>query len=148
MLWTFVEKQDDWERYLPLVLYAYRTSVHLSTGVTPFSLMFGRVPSKVQFPPLMAFEPGSYLAHLNAKLSELRKLFKMRSETLPRPRRNNTICTMLRRRDPYIRVTLFGSLYRQLVNWIHDGREDGLSKLLRVLSQVKYLMASVLKLST
>ena len=73
MLRAFVEKQGDWERYLPLVLYAYRTSVHSSTGVTPFSLMFGRAPSKAQFPPLTAFEPGSYSAHLNAKLSELRK---------------------------------------------------------------------------
>ena len=73
MLRAFVEKQGDWERYLPLVLYAYRTSVHSSTGVTPFSLMFGRASSKAQFPPLTAFEPGSYSAHLNAKLSELRK---------------------------------------------------------------------------
>lgn len=32
---NYVDKQSDWERYLPLVLYAYRTSVHSSTGSSP-----------------------------------------------------------------------------------------------------------------
>lgn len=74
MLRTFVEKESDWERYLPLVLYAYRTAVHSSTSVTPFSLMFGRSSSGAhQFPSLTGFEPECYSAHLNAKLSELRK---------------------------------------------------------------------------
>ena len=74
MLRAFVEKESDWERYLPLVLYAYRTAVHSSTGVTPFSLMFGRSPSGThQVPPLTGFEPECYSAHLNAKLTELRK---------------------------------------------------------------------------
>ena len=43
ILRAFVEKQHDWERYLPMVMFAYRTSVHASTKVTPFSLMVGRV---------------------------------------------------------------------------------------------------------
>ena len=72
MLRAFVEKEDDWERYLPWVLYAYRTSVHTSTGATPFSLMFGRPPMRGPFSPSTAFEPGSYSSHLQAKLSELR----------------------------------------------------------------------------
>ena len=42
MLRTFVEKKTDWERWLPLMLYAYRTSKHPSTGRTPFEVMFGR----------------------------------------------------------------------------------------------------------
>jgi hypothetical protein len=33
---------DDWDELLPVALYAYRTSVHQSTGDTPFYLMFGR----------------------------------------------------------------------------------------------------------
>ena len=68
MLQTFDGKQNDWELYLPLALYAYKTSVHSSTGVTPFSLMFGGVPSKAQFTPLTEFEPGPYAAHLKARL--------------------------------------------------------------------------------
>ena len=45
MLRAFVN-QGDWEQYLPLVLYAYRTAVHSSTGVSPFELMFGRCAHK------------------------------------------------------------------------------------------------------
>ena len=32
LLRTYAEKEEDWEQYLPLALYAYRTSQHSSTG--------------------------------------------------------------------------------------------------------------------
>ena len=44
---VYVDAQSDWERYLPLVLYAYRTSVHASTGISPFVLMLGRHPRSI-----------------------------------------------------------------------------------------------------
>ena len=72
MIRALVEKQHDWERYLPMVMFAYQTAVHASTKMTPFSLMFGRVPMITQFPSATAFEPGSYSAHLQAKFAELR----------------------------------------------------------------------------
>ena len=34
LLRSYAEKEEDWEQYLPLALYAYRTSQHSSTGVT------------------------------------------------------------------------------------------------------------------
>ncbi len=40
LLRTYVNKEEDWERFLPLALYAYRTGVHASTRVSPFMLMF------------------------------------------------------------------------------------------------------------
>ena len=52
LLRTYVTHEDDWERHLPLVLYAYRTAPHTSTGVSPFELMFGRQPS-----PLSSLHP-------------------------------------------------------------------------------------------
>ena len=33
MLRAYVDTQNDWEHHFPLVLYAYRTVVHASTGV-------------------------------------------------------------------------------------------------------------------
>ena len=36
---------STWDKWLPYVLFAYRTKVHASTGLTPFELMFGRQPT-------------------------------------------------------------------------------------------------------
>ena len=48
-----VEKyQKDWDRWLPQVLLAYRSSVHESTGATPFALLCGceaRLPVNLCF---------------------------------------------------------------------------------------------------
>ena len=35
---------ERWDKYIPAALFAYRTTVHASTGNTPFFLMFGRDP--------------------------------------------------------------------------------------------------------
>ena len=72
LLRSYVETQDDWERYLPLVLYAYRTSIHSSTGSSPFLLMYGRSHSQAPLPTPTAFDALSYPGHLQAKLAELR----------------------------------------------------------------------------
>lgn len=36
------EEKEDWDVYLDPVIYAYNTSRHATTAVTPFELMFGR----------------------------------------------------------------------------------------------------------
>ena len=41
MLAMFVgEHRDDWDDLLPAVIRAYRSSVHESTGLSPYHLMF------------------------------------------------------------------------------------------------------------
>ena len=75
LLRVYVDKEPaNWERYLPLILYAYRTAVHSSTGVSPFVLMFGRQPRSTQFEPRLAFDPTSYKGHMQEKLAELQDL--------------------------------------------------------------------------
>ena len=71
MLRSYVRTQADWEEFLPLVLFAYRTSVHTSTGISPFELMFGRSTQNFSFSLPPAFDPESYSNHLHSKLSQL-----------------------------------------------------------------------------
>ena len=73
LLRSYVENEADWERHLPLVLYAYRTSVHSSTGIEPYVLMFGRQPhtAKTGFEPSVAYDASSYKSTLQAKMAEL-----------------------------------------------------------------------------
>ena len=37
-----VDAERDWDMQLPLLMFAYRTSMHETNGVTPFEMMFGR----------------------------------------------------------------------------------------------------------
>jgi hypothetical protein len=34
--------QRNWPQFLPLVAHAYRTTVNVATGITPFRAMYGR----------------------------------------------------------------------------------------------------------
>ena len=72
MLRAYVQEEADWERFLPLVLYAYRMAVHSSTGFAPFELMFGHTPQKPVVHPHTAHDPSSYHDQLQAKLAQLR----------------------------------------------------------------------------
>ena len=55
MLAMYVDKnQKDWDLWLDQVLFAYRTSLHESTGATPFSLMYGR---EARLPVDLCFAP-------------------------------------------------------------------------------------------
>ena len=70
MLRAFVN-EGDWEQYLPFVLYAYRTSVHSSTGVSPFELMYGRCAHKPTLTMTTSHDITSYQHQLLDKLSKL-----------------------------------------------------------------------------
>ena len=68
---TYVEQEADWEKYLPLVLFAYRTATHASTGASPFLLMFGRQPRINEYAESRAYDTATYQQQLQAKLAEL-----------------------------------------------------------------------------
>jgi hypothetical protein len=50
-----VATYKDWHEMLPFALHGYRTSVHTSTGTTPFSLVYGMeavLPVDVEIPSM------------------------------------------------------------------------------------------------
>ena len=71
MLRTYVEQDYEWEWYLPLVLYAYHTAVHTSTGVSLFVLMIGTECRSNDLSPPAAFDTNLCQGYLQAKLTEL-----------------------------------------------------------------------------
>ena len=45
MLSQYVSKNEkDWDKWLPNVLFAYRSAVHSTTWVSPFETLYGRRP--------------------------------------------------------------------------------------------------------
>ena len=57
MLACYVSENDrTWDLYVPYVLFAYRTSVHSSTGFSPFEAVFAREPDYPSDPVLRRFE--------------------------------------------------------------------------------------------
>ena len=81
LLRCYTQQENDWEQYLPLVLYAYCTAPHSSTGISPFELMFGRPPKSTQLQPQTGFDPCSYSVQLQAKLAALQDLVRTNTTT-------------------------------------------------------------------
>ena len=63
MLAMFAGKnRDDWDDLLPAVMMAYRSSVHASTGFSPYRLMFGEectLPMDIGLPKEQSDTPDS-----------------------------------------------------------------------------------------
>ena len=63
MLALFAGKnRDDWDDLLPAVMMAYRSSVHESTGFSPYRLMFGEectLPMDIGLPKEQSDTPDS-----------------------------------------------------------------------------------------
>lgn len=71
------EKQDDWDKLLPLFLLAYRSSPHVTTGFSPALMVYGRefqLPEELVRPALI--EPQfstTYAFQLRKALLEIRE---------------------------------------------------------------------------
>jgi hypothetical protein len=57
--------QQDWDLWLPYVLFAYRTAPHSTTKLSPFTLLYGREanhPGDMMFPetPIQYIDESTY----------------------------------------------------------------------------------------
>ena len=63
------DRRDNWHKLLPFVMQAYRTSVHESTGYSPFRLMMGEecsLPQDISTPELRMNRERDVSSHLFA----------------------------------------------------------------------------------
>ena len=81
----FVEQnQKDWDRWIPSLLMAYRSSVHKTTKQTPACLMFGRelnLPIDLLYgrPPVPELPSviEDYVSELQEKLEEIHQFARV-----------------------------------------------------------------------
>ena len=76
MLRAYVQKKHGCECHQSLVLFAYRTTVHSSSGMSPLGLMLGRASQTNRLHPETAFKSESYQAHLKHKLAKIKVFVK------------------------------------------------------------------------
>ena len=121
LLRTYVTRQEEWEKHLPLALYAYKISVHSSTGVSSFELMYGRQPERdtLTLPPT-AYAPGEYGETLHAKLAELTDLVEAHMAEVAELQRQQYRNTHMS--NPLKWMTQSGYLYQL---WTLAGKETG-----------------------
>ena len=77
LLRTYTEGHGDWEEHLQLLLFAYRTTKHSSTELSPHEVLFGYNPPSLLVPTSNMpepMDPAKYSAVLCKKLLELREL--------------------------------------------------------------------------
>jgi len=79
LLRTLMEKRSNWEDHLQLLLFAYRTTQHSTTKMSPYEVLFGQNPPLLQLPcsPTLTFpDPGDYSSQLQQKLAEMYEMVK------------------------------------------------------------------------
>ena len=114
MLRAYVQQHNGWEQYLPLVLYAYRTATHSSTGVSPFKLMFGRCAHKPPLNTNSAHDVTSYQDELKAKFAHLYDFVEVNN--VGANNQQNISSIRILNLGLLHRATLCGYLFQLLVN--------------------------------
>ncbi|CAF1073931.1 unnamed protein product [Didymodactylos carnosus] len=98
------EKANNWDEFLPSVVFAYNTRQHFSTKYSPFQLQYGRAPRLPpdQAPPTVIFnKPCNYFYQLQKNLEIYHKIAReniIRNQQLSKQRYDRN------RRDPHYKV--------------------------------------------
>ena len=77
LLRSYTEREGDWEEYLLLLLYVYRSTKHATTRLSPYEVLFGINPPSLHVPRLPKSavpQPSEYSASRRIKTLELREM--------------------------------------------------------------------------
>jgi hypothetical protein len=87
MLRCYSEQNDNWDELLTSLCFAYNTSVHSSTGVQPFVVVYGRFPKlpiDLMFPEAkthnVVLEPEDYVENLIKQLNQAYEVVRKTGE--------------------------------------------------------------------
>lgn len=73
--------QTNWDQYLPLVLFAYRTSEQATTKASPFSLLYGREPRLGNLDNFnLGYEPSEFVKDLHWRWAEAKRNIMKQAE--------------------------------------------------------------------
>lgn len=73
--------QTNWDLYLPLVLYAYRTSEQSSTNISPFEALYGRNPRLGDIDDFnKGYESSTFIENLHWRWAEIKKKIQNSAE--------------------------------------------------------------------
>ena len=99
---THVERDDQWEEHLQLLLFMYRTSKHTTTGLSPYEILFGSNPPSQWLPNLqdsVVIDQSDYVENLRKRLLYLKELVDANSvrsaEEQQRLYKSSKTCTKL-----------------------------------------------------
>ena len=123
LLRTYVEKQEDLEQHLQLALYAYRTTTHTSTGMSPFQLMYGRHPQPNNLTPSEGMKPHPTRQYCRQRWLSRRTWWRLTLWSLHTGRKwTKTGILQSGHSSP---GTWCGCRYPQQASWICIGRGTG-----------------------
>jgi hypothetical protein len=73
--------QDNWDMYLPLVLFAYRTTVQSTTGYSPFEGLYGREPRLGNLDNYnLGYEPSEFVKNLHERWQDAKERIMKQAE--------------------------------------------------------------------
>lgn len=76
------EPQNDWDKWIPFAMFSYNTSVHSTTKLTPFELLFGikaNLPNSLTTYPEFQYYYEDYVEEMLNKMKQSRQLARENS---------------------------------------------------------------------
>jgi hypothetical protein len=75
------EDQTNWDEWIPYAVYVYNTTVHTTTGYTPFELVYGfksEVPSALREIPNVQYNYDDFLTELKGRMQSAHEVARQR----------------------------------------------------------------------